>query len=83
MNIENKDKFKFQHLCEGAQRGELYLVDLGEAGKVLARVTSEGSWAMARLLSDDEIAALPIPNEETEAIQFTPVARAPEEEDGA
>ena len=69
--FETKDKLKFHLLNTGALLGELYLVDLA-GHKIVARVTSDGSWPIARLLTDEEIAGLPDPDEGTEAIQFDP-----------
>lgn len=76
--FSSSDKMKFHLINTGALRGELYLVELGEH-KILARVEAEGSWPVARLLTDDEIAALPAPSEDTEALRFDPAELKGEE----
>ncbi len=72
--FEKTDKFKFMQVNEGARIGELCLVDLGEHGKVLARIGKDGAWPIARLLTDNEIAGLPDPGPETEVLQYEPEA---------
>jgi hypothetical protein len=66
------DLFKMDTLIQSVKQRALFLINFGgEHGAVLAAKTESGGvLPMARLLSDEEIAGLPAPSEETEVVEM-------------
>ena len=65
------DLFKLDTLIRAVEERALFLVNFGgEHGAVLAAKTEQGVLPMARLLSDEEIARLPVPSDDMEVVEM-------------
>lgn len=65
------DLFKLDTIIRAIGDRALFLINFGgEHGAVLAAKTENGVLPMARLLSDEEIARLPVPTDDMEVVEM-------------